>query len=182
MKIAKNKFFMLGIMIIISVNLVFCGKKEEVTNNADKTEVVQKVEEKQSEKSETAETEAKESSEREVSFGKGIDEEFTTDGKLHEEKFLNKTFGYPDTADSFKIEKDSEGYFITDYIDESPILEKDVAYNPDAIYIVLEVEKEIVGFIGARTTEGTDLHITNVAVLHDYRFLNVATLAIFPFE
>ena len=64
MKITRNKFFMLGIMIIISVNLVFCGKKEEVTNNADKTEVVQKVEEKQSEKSETAETEAKESSER----------------------------------------------------------------------------------------------------------------------
>ena len=88
MKITRNKFFILGIMIIISVNLVFCGKKEEVTNNADKTdntEVVQKVEEKQSEKSETAETEAKESSEREVSFGKGIDEEFTTDGKLHEE-------------------------------------------------------------------------------------------------
>ena len=71
MKITRNKFFMLGIMIIISVNLVFCGKKEEVTNNADKTdntEVVQKVEEKQSEKSETAETEAKESSERELFY------------------------------------------------------------------------------------------------------------------
>ena len=141
MKITKNKFFMLGIMIIISVNLVFCGKKEEVTNNADKTdntEVVQKVEEKQSEKSETAETEAKESSEGEVSFGKGIDEEFTTDGKLHEEKFLNKTFGYPDTADNFKIEKNSEGYFITDYIDESPILEKDVPIKEEKSRLKLE--------------------------------------------
>ena len=109
MKIAKNKFFMLGIMIIISVNLVFCGKKEEVTKNADKTEVVQKVEEK-----------------------------FTTDGKLHEEKFLNKTFGYPDTADNFKIEKDSEGYFITDYIDESPILEKDVPIKEEKSRLKLE--------------------------------------------
>ena len=56
MKITRNKFFILGIMIIISVTLVFCVKKEEVTHNADKTdntEVVQKVEEKQSEKSET---------------------------------------------------------------------------------------------------------------------------------
>ena len=120
MKIAKNKFFMLGIMIIISVNLVFCGKKEEVTNNADKTEVVQKVEEKQSEKSETAETEAKESSEREVSFGKGIDEEFTTDGKLHEDKLLNKKIAYPDSLNSFKIEKDRNNYYLTRYVDVSP--------------------------------------------------------------
>ena len=120
MKIAKNKFFMLGIMIIISVNLVFCGKKEEVTNNADKTEVVQKVEEKQSEKSETAETEAKESSEGEVSFGKGIDEEFTTDGKLHEDKLLNKKIDYPDSSNSFKIEKDGNNYYLTRYVDVSP--------------------------------------------------------------
>ncbi len=47
---------------------------------------------------------------------------------------------------------------------------------------MLEVEEEIVGFIGARTTEGTDLHITNVAVLHDYRFLNVATLLLKALE
>ena len=120
MKITKNKFFMLGIMIIISVNLVFCGKKEEVTNNADKTEVVQKVEEKQSEKSETAETEAKESSEGEVSFGKGIDEEFTTDGKLHEDKLLNKKIDYPDSSNSFKIEKDGNNYYLTRYVDVSP--------------------------------------------------------------
>ena len=58
--------------------------------------------------------------------GEGINEEFTTDGKLHEDKFLNKIYSYPDTADSFKIEKDEKGYFITDYIDESPILEKEV--------------------------------------------------------
>ena len=52
-------------------------------------------------------------------LAKGIDQKFTTDGKLHEEKFLNKTFGYTDTSDSFKIQKDSNGYFLTKYIDES---------------------------------------------------------------
>ena len=52
-------------------------------------------------------------------LAKGIDQKFTTDGKLHEEKFLNTTFGYTDTSDSFKIQKDSKGYFVTQYIDDS---------------------------------------------------------------
>ena len=52
-------------------------------------------------------------------LAKGIDQKFTTDGKLHEEKFLNKTFGYTDTSDSFKIQKDRKGYFVTQYIDDS---------------------------------------------------------------
>lgn len=52
-------------------------------------------------------------------LAKGLDQKFTTDGKLHEEKFLNKTFGYTDTSDSFKIQKDSKGYFVTQYIDDS---------------------------------------------------------------
>ena len=52
-------------------------------------------------------------------LAKGIDQKFTTDGKLHEEKFLNKTFGYTDTSDSFKIQKDSKGYFVTQSIDDS---------------------------------------------------------------
>ena len=84
-----------------------------------------------------------------------------------------------DAARIFGVEKAA-------YDGESPwakdVLEKDVAHNPAAIYIVLEAEEEIVGFIGARTTEGTDLHITNVAVLHDYRFLNVATLLLKALE
>ena len=84
-----------------------------------------------------------------------------------------------DAARIFEVEKAS-------YDGESPwakdVLEKDVAHNPAAIYIVLEAEKEIVGFIGARTTESADLHITNVAVLHDYRFLNVATLLLKALE
>ena len=35
-------------------------------------------------------------------------------------------FSYTDTADSFKIEKNDKGYFITAYVDESFILEKEV--------------------------------------------------------
>ena len=84
-----------------------------------------------------------------------------------------------DAARIFEVEKAA-------YDGDSPrakdVLEKDVAHNPAAIYIVLEAEDEIVGFIGARTTVGTDLHITNVAVLHDYRFLNVATLLLKALE
>ena len=52
-------------------------------------------------------------------LAKGIDQKFTTDGKLHAEKFLNKLFNYTNTSDNFKIQKDSKGYFVTQYIDES---------------------------------------------------------------
>ena len=52
-------------------------------------------------------------------LAKGIDQKFTTDGKLHAEKFLNKLFNYTDTSDNFKIQKDSKGYFVTQDIDES---------------------------------------------------------------
>lgn len=88
--------------------------------------------------------------------------------------------GLPEDANRiFDVEKAA-------YDGESPwakdVLEKDVAHNPAAIYIVLEVEGDIVGFVGARTTQGTDLHITNVAVLPDYRFLNVATLLLKALE
>ena len=62
----------------------------------------------------------------EFKYGVGIDEEFTTDGQLHEEKFLNKEYMYTNTADSFKIEKDDKGYFVTEYIDESPTLAREV--------------------------------------------------------
>ena len=44
-------------------------------------------------------------------MAKGMDQEFATDGSLHEEQFLNKIFGYTDTSDSFKIQKDSKRIF-----------------------------------------------------------------------
>jgi hypothetical protein len=136
MRIFGKRFFLLVMISVLSVNLIFCGKKEEKNI---KNDVVEKVEEKTQEKDAAVETETKKSSEEEeIAYEKGLDEEFTTDGKLHEEKFLNKNFGYPDTADSFKIEKDSEGYFVTEYIDESPILEKDVPIKEEKSRLKLE--------------------------------------------
>ena len=70
--------------------------------------------------------EAKGKTAEEFKYGVGIDEEFTTDGQLHEEKFLNREYMYTNTADSFKIEKDDKGYFVTEYIDESPTLAREV--------------------------------------------------------
>lgn len=70
--------------------------------------------------------EAKGKTAEEFKYGVGIDEEFITDGQLHEEKFLNKEYMYTNTADSFKIEKDDKGYFVTEYIDESPTLAREV--------------------------------------------------------
>ena len=53
----------------------------------------------------------------------------TTDGTLHEDELLNKTYNYLDTSDSFKIEKNSQGYFITNYDydeeeDDAPLIER----------------------------------------------------------
>ena len=82
--------------------------------------------------------ELKKQSEEKITYGKGIDEEFTSDGKLHEEKFLNKIYNYTNTADSFKIEKDSEGYFITEYIDESFALGEEVPTKEEKSRLKLE--------------------------------------------
>ena len=64
--------------------------------------------------------------EKEMIYGEGIDEEFTTDGELHEEKFLNKTFGYTDTENSFRIEKNGMEYkLIKNIYDEENETEKE---------------------------------------------------------
>ena len=52
-------------------------------------------------------------------LAKGFDQKFTKDGKLHPEKLLNKRFGYPDSSDGFKIQKDSKGYFLIHYVTEA---------------------------------------------------------------
>ncbi|QUB96422.1 pantothenate kinase [Leptotrichia sp. oral taxon 221] len=129
MRIVGKRFFLLLVISVLSVNLIFCSKKEE---KPVKKDVVQKVKEKKQEKNTSAK------SEEEMTYGIGINKKFTTDGKLHEEKLLNKNFGYPDTADSFKIEKDSKGYFITEYIDESPILGEDVPVKEKKSRLKLE--------------------------------------------
>ena len=74
-------------------------------------------------------------------LAKGIDQKFTTDGKLHEEKFLNKTLSYTDTADTFKIQKDSKGYFLTKYIDESA--EQDGSGSIKEEKVRLRLEKNV---------------------------------------
>ena len=78
-------------------------------------------------------------------LAKGIDQKFTTDGKLHAEKLLNKKFGYPDSSDSFKIQKDSKGYFLIHYVTEGVYsdnfnTQKDYKYSdkPDGKTIVKE--------------------------------------------
>ena len=90
MKRKITKFFI--IVLTLSLASLSCGKNTE-KNTADKDNI-QKVEENKQNENPKTETESKESSEREMNYGKGMDEEFTTDGKLHEDKFLNKTF-YP---------------------------------------------------------------------------------------
>ena len=74
-------------------------------------------------------------------LAKGIDQKFTTDGKLHAEKFLNKTLSYTDTADTFKIQKDSKGYFLTKYIDESA--EQDGSGSIKEEKVRLRLEKKV---------------------------------------
>ena len=169
MKISGKRFFLLVMISVLSVNLISCGKKEEKTV---KNDVVEKAEEKTQEKDVAVETETKKSSEEETSYEKGLDEEFTTDGKLHEEKFLNKNFGYPDTADSFKIEKDSEGYFVTEYIDESPILEKDVPIKEEKSRLKLENDVYLVNNNGM--VYGYDTKLKKVVILNkknDFRIM-----------
>mgnify|MGYP000915698299 CR=1 FL=1 len=74
-------------------------------------------------------------------LAKGFDQKFTTDGKLHPEKLLNKRFGYPDSSDGFKIQKDSKGYFVTKYIDES--LEQDSSDSIKEEKVRLRLEKKV---------------------------------------
>ena len=107
----KKDTKVLLIFAVLLMNTISCqgeGKGNEKNQKSKNMENIQKVESKTEEIKINVEE----------MYGKGIDEEFTTDGKLHEEKFLNKVFGYPDTEDSFKIEKDDKGYFVTDYISE----------------------------------------------------------------
>ena len=55
------------------------------------------------------------SNEKKMIFGEGINKKFTTDGKLHENKFLNKVFMYTDTDNRFKIEKKGKEYILIEY-------------------------------------------------------------------
>ena len=115
----REKIFLIFV-VIISLNLIYCGKKQS-ENTADLNNV-QKVENKEQNKNNDTTNETKKSSEKEdeMNYGEGINEEFTTDGKLHEDKLLNKKIAYPDSLNSYKIEKDRNNYYLTRYVDVSP--------------------------------------------------------------
>ena len=116
--------------------------------------------------------EAKGKTAEEFKYGVGIDEEFITDGQLHEEKFLNREYMYTNTADSFKIGKDGDGYFIIDYIDESIILEEEVPVKVEKSRLKLENDIYLVN--KDELVYAYDTKLENVVFLNkenDYRII-----------
>ena len=108
---------------------------------------------------------------------KGIDQKFTTDGKLHAEKFLNKTLSYTDTADTFKIQKDSKGYFVTKYIDES--LEQDSSDSIKEEKVRLRLEKKV--FLREVAKDGDyayayDTKLKKVVIINPYNNYRIMTV------
>ena len=119
--IKSNVKKILVFMLITSLSLLSCDKKE--SENITDINSVSKTENQEQNKNTDTTDETKESSneeKEEMNYGEGIDEEFTTDGKLHEDKLLNKKIDYPDSPNSFKIEKDGNGYYLIRYTDISP--------------------------------------------------------------
>ena len=110
-------------------------------------------------------------------LAKGIDQKFTTDGKLHAEKFLNKTLSYTDTADTFKIQKDSKGYFVTKYIDES--LEQDSSDSIKEEKVRLRLEKKV--FLREVAKDGDyayayDTKLKKVVIINPYNNYRIMTV------
>ena len=110
-------------------------------------------------------------------LAKGIDQKFTTDGKLHAEKFLNKTLSYTDTADTFKIQKDSKGYFLTKYIDESA--EQDGSGSIKEEKVRLRLEKNV--FLREVAKDGDyayayDTKLKKVVIVNPYNNYKIMTV------
>ena len=110
-------------------------------------------------------------------LAKGIDQKFTTDGKLHAEKFLNKTLSYTDTADTFKIQKDSKGYFLTKYIDESA--EQDGSDSIKEEKVRLRLEKKV--FLREVAKDGDyayayDTKLKKVVIVNPYNNYKIMTI------
>lgn len=108
-------------------------------------------------------------------------EEFVTSQLQHQEKRVHLSNGQiatvrlatiTDAIDIFEVE--AEAYNGNPPWQQEAFVE-DLQYNPRAIYTVMTVEDRIVAFIGSRVTD-LDVHITNVAVHSDYRFLGCATI------
>ena len=110
-------------------------------------------------------------------LAKGFDQQFTTDGKLHPEKLLNKRFGYPDSSDGFKIQKDSKGYFLTKYIDESA--EQDGSGSIKEEKVRLRLEKKV--FLREVAKDGDyayayDTKLKKVVIVNPYNNYKIMTV------
>lgn len=57
--------------------------------------------------------------------------------------------------------------------------EHEIVKNNDAFFIVAEVDRKVVGFIGARLTDhGKNIHISNLAVIRKFQNQGIATTLI----
>lgn len=96
---------------------------------------------------------------------------------MHAEKFLNKTLSYTDTADTFKIQKDSKGYFVTKYIDES--LEQDSSDSIKEEKVRLRLEKKV--FLREVTKDGDyayayDTKLKKVVIINPHNNYRIMTV------
>lgn len=136
-----KKIFLL--ITIIAIGLLSCGKDETASTETSVSQsstqnAAQQSQENNGDKSaDTTDFPDESNEEYPGGMAKGMDQEFATDGSLHEEQFLNKTFGYTDTSDSFKIQKDSNGYFLTKYLDESAEAGKEMPVKEQTIRLKL---------------------------------------------
>lgn len=129
------------IIAMLAMGVLSCGNSDNENSAAapeNNTQNVQNVEQPQQTENKETSSNENSSSNGEGNYSKGMDEEYTTDGDLHEEKFLNKIFGYTDTSESFKIQKDSQGYFLTRYVDESPEQDNSGSRKEEIVRLKLE--------------------------------------------
>ncbi|WP_304179131.1 pantothenate kinase [Leptotrichia trevisanii] len=134
-----KKIFLL--ITILAMGVLSCANNSNENSAAaseNNTQNVQNVEQPQQIENKKADGNENSSSEGEGTYAKGNDEEYTTNGKLHEEKFLNKIFSYTDTSESFKIQKDNKGYFLTRYVDESPEQDNSGSRREEIVRLKLE--------------------------------------------
>ncbi len=96
------------LIIMMLAAIVSCSKKEKA-EKSNKEEPINN----------TASTETVDETDRSgidyTPLERGDKITLTTDGQLHEDKLLNKTFDYIDGNGSFEIKKDAQGYELTNY-------------------------------------------------------------------
>lgn len=113
--------------------------------------------------------------------------EFVTGQLLHREKRMQLANGKIATIRLATVEDGAAIFAVEDeaYNGNPPwnleAFVEDLQYNTQAIYTVMSVEQQVIAFVGSRVSED-DIHLTNVAVHSDYRFLGCATLLMHQIE